>query len=206
MAFLLATSVISTFVASTGMLLISANNYPGGEALSRLHTLALAPEYSRSAADGAVVVVHLDVPVCMTGATRFLQDAPLYPATFSPAAAEQEWYDTSAAAWKVSLRFDKTEDQKTLLTPQFWEGIDWILSSEAPAKATGNWEVVDVVSGLKGIKVYRPGEEAVCSGEGWVGSLVRQWCILEGIGRTILRGWWVGVEMEDKVWIMKKIR
>ena len=135
------------FVASTGMLLISANNYPGGEALSQLHTLALAPKYSRSAADGAVVVVHLDVLVCMTGTTRFLQDAPLYPATFSQTTAEQEWYDTSAAAaaWKVSLRFDKTEDQKTLLTPQFWEGIDWILSSEAPAKATGNWKVVDIL-------------------------------------------------------------
>ena len=187
MAFLLSASVIGTFVASTGMLLISANNYPGGKALSQLHAL-VAPEHGHSVIHG-VVVVHLDVPVCMTGATRFLQDAPLYPATTQ----------------KVNLRFDKTEDQEILLTPQFWEGIDWVLSSESLA-TTENWEVVETVRGLKGIKVYRPGEEVVYSREGWVGSLGRQWSNLESIGRRILKGWWVGVEMEDKVWIMKRIR
>ena len=188
MTFLLSASVIGTFVASIGMLLISANNYPGGKALSQLHAL-VAPEHS---VINGVVVVHLDVPVCMTGATRFLQDAPLYPATFP------------AATRKVNLRFDKTEDQEILLTPQFWEGIDWVLSSESPSMAE-NWEVVETVRGLKGIKVYRPGEGVVYSREGWVGSLGRQWSNLENIGRLILRGWWVGVEMEDKVWIMKKI-
>ena len=206
MALLLAASVIGTLAASFGMLLVSANNYPGGEALSRLHALPLAPEQTCSVAGGEVVVVHLDVPVCMTGATRFLQDAPLYPATSFPnTTAEREWYDTSAR--NVDLRFDKTEDQETLLTPQFWEGIDWVLSSEAPAKVAGKWEVVEVVRGLKGIRVYRPGEEAgQASGDGWIGSLGRQWSKLEDIGRTVLRGWWVSVEMEDKVWIMKKIR
>ena len=210
-AFLLVASVIVTFAGSTAMLLISSMNYPGGEALSRLHTLL--PQYPNT--NRGPVTVHLDVPVCMTGATRFLQDEPLYPL---PSAGkekekEKEWFETSSSTTFSSsqIRFDKTETPTTLLTPSFWDSIDWSLSSSGPARVIGKWEVVDVVRGLKRVRVYRPGEETgsrsgeECMGPGWKNAVARMWGTLEKIGRPVLKGWWVGVEMEDMVWILRKV-
>lgn len=209
MAFLLVTSVIATFAVSTAMLLISSANYPGGEALSRLHTLL--PQYPNT--HRGPVTVHLDVPVCMTGATRFLQDEPLYPVPSSgKKEREKEWFETSSSSTSSpQIRFDKTENPTTLLTPSFWDSIDWVLSSSGPARVIGKWEVVDVVRGLKQVKVYRPGEETglrggeVCMGPGWKNAVAKLWGMLEKIGRPILKGRWLGVEMEDTVWILKKV-
>ncbi|KAF8543400.1 Alg9-like mannosyltransferase family-domain-containing protein [Trichophaea hybrida] len=84
--------------------------------------------------------IHLDVKTCMTGASRFLQDkAP-------------------------GVSWDKTEDSQTLLTPQFWEDMDWVVT-EAPERVIGAYEVVDVVRGFKRVRVYRPGEEVVDGGK-----------------------------------------
>lgn len=208
MALLLVTSVITTFVGSTAMLLISSANYPGGEALSQLHTLL--PQYPNT--HRGPVTVHLDVPVCMTGATRFLQDKPLYPLT-SPGKGrekEKEWFETSSTS-SPQILFDKTETPTTLLTPSFWDSIDWVLSSSGPERVIGKWEVVDVVRGLKRIKVYPPWEPTglqggeVCTRPGWRNAVARGWGMLEKIWRPTLRGWWVGVEMEDMVWILKKV-
>jgi len=211
MAFLLVTSVVATFAGSTAMLLISSVNYPGGEALSRLHTLL--PQYPNT--HRGPVTVHLDVSVCMTGATRFLQDEPLYPLPSSgkEKEKEKEWFETSPSTTTSSsqIRFDKTETPATLLTPSFWDSIDWALSSSGSARVIGKWEVVDVVRGLKRVRVYRLGEETglrsgeACTGPGWKNAVARVWGMLEKIGRPVLKGWWVGVEMEDMVWILKKV-
>ncbi|KAF8469598.1 Alg9-like mannosyltransferase family-domain-containing protein [Kalaharituber pfeilii] len=194
-------SVAATFAASLLMLGISAQNYPGGEALSRLHRHLPSHMDAKSK-----VTIHLDVPVCMTGATRFLQDHPLYPA--SPARTEEE---ISSALRSPALRFDKTESHTLLSQPSFWDRMDWLLSSVPPAQvpSTGNsteaWEVVDVVRGLGQVRLYRPGEEtqAVEVGDGQLGKL---WKVVEGVGRKVTRGWWVGIEMEEKVWVLKRRR
>lgn len=206
MAFLLVASVIVTFAGSTVMLLISSANYPGGEALSRLHTLL--PQHPNT--HRGPVTVHLDVPVCMTGATRFLQDEPLYPLPSSDKEKEKEWFESSSPTFSSpQIHFDKTETPTTLLTPSFWDSIDWVLSSD-PVRVIGKWEVVDVARGLKKVRVYRPGEETglaggeVCTGPGWKNAVARMWGMLERIGRPMLKGWWVGVEMEDMVWILKR--
>lgn len=60
-------STILSFAASLLMLYISSLNYPGGEALARLHALA-GPETRLN--------VHLDNLACQTGVSRFQQ---LYP-------------------------------------------------------------------------------------------------------------------------------
>ncbi|GAB7364104.1 hypothetical protein MBLNU230_g4656t1 [Neophaeotheca triangularis] len=64
----------ASFVASLGLLYISSLNYPGGEALQRLHTIAGPQPLAR---------VHLDNLACQTGVTRFLQvkDAWVYDKT-----------------------------------------------------------------------------------------------------------------------------
>jgi alpha-1,6-mannosyltransferase len=114
--------------------------------------------------------VYLDVKTCMTGASRFLQDqAP-------------------------TIRWDKTEDPEVLLTPEFWEGVDWAVT-ESLERTIGLFEVVDVIRGFSRVKVYRPGSEV---GERW-------W--EHGFGlRKLLGGRWVGVEMRDVLWIVKKQR
>ncbi|KAI5780719.1 Alg9-like mannosyltransferase family-domain-containing protein [Peziza echinospora] len=173
LALALLVSIGVTFVASSGMLLISAQNYPGGVALERLHShLGRAGN----------VTVHLDVPVCMTGATRFLQEDALYPTTETVA--------------NGIVKFDKTEKEGTLLQPKFWKGIDWVLSSRPPTLVPGDWETVDVVRGYKKVRIFRRGEDTGAKGYlGKLESLVRE---------RLLKGLWVGVEKEDKVWILKK--
>lgn len=214
MAFILAASVIATFAGSLAMALISANNYPGGEALSRLH--ALIPKYSPGTHRGGLTV-HLDVPVCMTGATRFLQHAPLFPAP-APGhkVTEKDWFESAPPgdADGYTLHFDKTESTRTLLTPSFWSHIDWALSSSGPGRIIGKWEVRDVVRGFKRLRIYRPGEktgfeEGACTGGGgwWARlGLGRMWGALEGgVRERVCRGWWVGVEMGELVWILERV-
>ena len=97
-------------VASAGMSATTSWNYPGGEALNRLHTLRAESEVSPLETEQQVVV-HLDTFACMTGATRFLQDAPLYhrPPTRKYIARP--------------VRFDKAEGRDDLLSPAFRRGV-----------------------------------------------------------------------------------
>ncbi|MCJ1225540.1 dolichyl-P-Man:Man(7)GlcNAc(2)-PP-dolichol alpha-1,6-mannosyltransferase [Toensbergia leucococca] len=124
-------STLASFAASFGMLAVSRLNYPGAEALNRLHALA----------DGSkgVVSVHLDTLTCMTGVTRFLQIPP------QPEGGTQ-WI------------YDKTEDPDRLLNAGFWEGFDYALA-ERPEKVIGKWEILDTVDGFAGVGILRPGEE-----------------------------------------------
>ena len=60
-------STLASFITSFGLLYISSLNYPGGEALDRLHTLAGTQERVR---------VHMGNLACQTGITRFQQVEP----------------------------------------------------------------------------------------------------------------------------------
>ncbi|KAF2723264.1 glycosyltransferase family 22 protein [Polychaeton citri CBS 116435] len=62
-------SIAASFAASLGLLYISSLNYPGGEALQRLHELRIGHEKAS---------VHMDDLACQTGITRFLQTQPLW--------------------------------------------------------------------------------------------------------------------------------
>ncbi|GJC80209.1 Dol-P-Man:Man(7)GlcNAc(2)-PP-Dol alpha-1,6-mannosyltransferase [Colletotrichum liriopes] len=57
-------SVLASLAASTGMLLLSSLNYPGGDALRQLHALVAS---DRSGSGASVTSVHTDVLSCMTG-------------------------------------------------------------------------------------------------------------------------------------------
>ncbi|KAI9720072.1 MAG: hypothetical protein M1812_003199 [Candelaria pacifica] len=191
---LLVTSTLGAFVASAGMLAISSLNYPGAEALNRLHGLAHGSE--------RVINVHLDTLSCTTGITRFTQKST----HLSPAKdARPLWF------------YDKTEDPQRLLRPEFWQGFDYVLA-EKPEKVIGRWEIVDVVDGFAGFTILRPsdgsGERALTlasvifaspsepSGQsnlrGLVGSFERF------VRSEVTKGWWIGVRMEPKIRIMKR--
>jgi alpha-1,6-mannosyltransferase len=145
--------------ASTGMLFISALNYPGGEALWLLHQLA--------AQDGKTgeVNVHLDVLSCMTGVSRFMQDSPSPPIWGAlPLPIPVPTPSSSSSSSPVNANkeplvwhYDKTEDSPALLDPSFWSAFDYILTS-SPSSVPGTWEVVRTVYGLAGMEILRPGQ------------------------------------------------
>ena len=184
------------------MLAVSRLNYPGAEALNRLHELA--------ANDTGVVKVHMDTLACMTGVTRFMERAP-------PVLG-----DVQGAFWV----YDKTEDEERLLDPLFWEGFDYALA-ERPERVIGSWQVLGTVEGYAGVAVVRPEEgweqavddvravrrswtESLGSGDGMrigVRRLVGELSV--GKARSLMRvlitkGWWVGMKMEPRIRILKR--
>lgn len=139
-------SLALSFVASSAMLAISSLNYPGGNALSQLHTHILK-DLSRSPRTQHIqarnISIHMDVLSCMTGITRF-QQYPSLPLRFPQ-------------AQNVTLNYDKTEDSPKLGEAAFWMKFDYALMEE-PGLAIGKWEVLDTVFAYAGIEVLRPGD------------------------------------------------
>ena len=184
------------------MLAVSRLNYPGAEALNRLHELARN--------DTGVVRVHMDTLACMTGVTRFMERAP-------PVLG-----DAQGAFWV----YDKTEDEERLLNPLFWEGFDYALA-ERPERVIGSWQVLGTVEGYAGMAIVRPEEgweqavddvravrrswaEGLGSGDGMrirVRRLVGELSV--GKARSLMRvlftkGWWVGMKTEPHLRILKR--
>lgn len=189
------------------MLSVSRLNYPGAEALNRLHTLAsMHGVQSPTKHRAAVVNVHMDTLACMTGVTRFLQ----LPPPPLPDVSAPEGNATSGLFWI----YDKTEDEEKLLDPLFWERFDWVLA-ERPERVIGRWEVVETVEGYAGIKIFRPGDrdsEEVQMNRGiadaWHLLKHGQWEGLMGVGekygKMATRGWWVGIQMEPRIRILRR--
>ena len=189
------------------MLAVSRLNYPGADALNQLHALA--------ANETGVVRVHLDTLACMTGVTRFLELPP-------PVMGKEE----EAAFWV----YDKEEDERRLLDPLFWEGVDYAIA-EFPERVIGRWEVLGTVEGYAGVEIVRPGEGLVAGEEvGWLDVWERCSCavgkaregrslgalgecvgtgygIVEGLMRKyVTKGWWVKMKMEPRLRILRKER
>lgn len=218
MGLALVASTLAAFLASGAMLFVSRLNYPGGEALSRLHELAQR--------DSGVVRVHMDSSSCMTGVTRFLEKR-------APALANGR-LEQGGVFWV----YDKTENQTTLLDPLFWEGVDYALT-EDPKRVPGRWEVIDTLSAFVGVGLLRPEEgpawqnltleavKMIAETEGrifvqrgrdlwrrgwtgrdydWMGgSFTRTWDGCQGMFRRfVTRGWWVQVNMEPRIHILKR--
>lgn len=145
---LLVLSVMASFVASSGMLIISSINYPGGAALSRLHDILDGTPWPSSPLGNETIKIHMDVLSCMTGVTRF---------------QEQPWRNVHPSELPVvnnrpvQFIYDKTENSGDLLRPEFWAQFDYLLM-ENPGKAIGAWEVIDTVSAYAGIEFLRPGD------------------------------------------------
>lgn len=211
-------STLASFAASFGMLAVSRLNYPGAEALNRLH--------ARAYGEKKVLSVHMDTLTCMTGVTRFMElPGPESPDLSAAQANGTLWiYDkTDDSTYtpeeaKLSSILSSNSEKDTLLHPEFWNRFDYVLA-ERPEKVIGRWEVVDVVNGLVGVKILRPGEDEWVERSsalparsmaklGWEdvnGEMARAWRRFEGLARRyVTRGWWVGVRMEPKIRILKR--
>ncbi|KAM3077051.1 Dol-P-Man:Man(7)GlcNAc(2)-PP-Dol alpha-1,6-mannosyltransferase [Clarireedia jacksonii] len=143
---ILVASVVGSFIASSGMLFISSLNYPGGDALSQLHTHILK-DLSRtsSSRQPSNVSIHMDVLSCMTGVTRF-QQYPTLPLRLPKSTPKN-----------LTIHYDKTENSTLLAIPAFWKQFDYALMEE-PGLAIGQWEVLDTVFAYAGMELLRPGD------------------------------------------------
>lgn len=192
-------STAASFLTSFGLLLISRLNYPGANALNRLHDLV----------DGerSVVKVHMDTLSCMTGVTRFLQI--------------QSLINSTVPRTRTTWIYDKTEDEASLLDPIWWDHFDYVLA-ERPEKAIGSWEVMDTINGFGGLSVLKPNEvsnvfvkvqsKSTAPDNGLLEyflrpiqrDLRRMSSMVElGLRRWVTRGWWVQAKMEAKIKILK---
>jgi len=93
-------STLLSSAGSLGLLYISSLNYPGGEALTRLHEMVPSSHQSQT-------WVYMDNLACQTGVTRFLEK------------------DAGS-----KFMYDKTENQTTLLDPGFWQKFDYVLAED----------------------------------------------------------------------------
>ncbi|KAI4171478.1 MAG: hypothetical protein LQ343_004216 [Gyalolechia ehrenbergii] len=203
----LVASVFTSFLASTFMLAVSRLNYPGADALYRLHTIVPTQGVQyQTKHNTAVVNVHMDTLACMTGVTRFLQ----LPPPPIPDVSALEKNATSGLFWI----YDKTEDEEKLLDPLFWERYDWVLA-ERPERVIGRWEIVETVEGYGGFRALRPGDKD-WEEERANRSILDAWTLLkqgqwkgfldavEMYGRVVTRGWWIGIRMEPRIRILKR--
>ncbi|KAK4648072.1 Dol-P-Man:Man(7)GlcNAc(2)-PP-Dol alpha-1,6-mannosyltransferase [Podospora bellae-mahoneyi] len=201
-------SVLASFAISTGMLLISSLNYPGGEALSYLATsLAESPLTS----SGEVVPIHADVLSCMTGVTLFGSSSAAGSA-FPKLEPDGGliFHEKGSRGKGVVIKVDKTEDEGDLVHEEFWRGFRYVLT-EDPDKVKERskgveWETVGVVRGFGGVEVLKPGQEGQ---RGNVGEVVGKGRVVEAVRdkvRGLTGGWWVGPRMVDRIWILRRGR
>lgn len=204
LAICLVGSTIASFAASFAMLSISSLNYPGADALEKLHQL----HYMQKGEQKEVAKVHMDILTCMTGVTRFLQIPP------PPMLSRLEGHDDDRKAGGSTLWiYDKSEDPDRLLHPAFWEDFDYALA-ERPETIIGKWEIVGTAEGYARIELVRPGEEGSLllwsSGaeEGtWSQQISRLWRAVESsCRRLVTKGWWLKIKLEPKIRILKKQR
>ncbi|GKT42383.1 dol-P-Man:Man(7)GlcNAc(2)-PP-Dol alpha-1,6-mannosyltransferase [Colletotrichum spaethianum] len=209
-------SVLASFAASTGMLLLSSLNYPGGDALRQLHAL-VASDHSGSG--GSVTSVHTDVLSCMTGVTLFNQNLVGLPKNPHARAIETSLNDGASASATPShpiLTFDKTEDKAVLADPAFWSRFDYVLAEDPASVRGGQWETVGVVQGYAGIEILRPGSGSPSDGHGGGSDVEEGEQRVLGRGLRVRRvrdlvrgltgGWWVGPRMEPRIRILRRTK
>jgi alpha-1,6-mannosyltransferase len=185
-AVLVVGSVLLSFAASTGMLLVSSLNYPGGEALAQLQTIIKTSPHPNTA-----IKVHADVPSCMTGVTLF--------------GAAANTHNTSIP----SISLDKTEDIIPLNTPEFWERFDYLLIDDPVWIEGGHWDRVGVVEGYAGVELLKPGMSAAgydLESNGPTALFGKATVVrsLRDKVRAVTGGWWLGPRLEPKVEVWRR--
>ncbi|KAK4192788.1 Alg9-like mannosyltransferase family-domain-containing protein [Podospora australis] len=209
LALALVASVILSFAASTGMLLLSSLNYPGGEALAYIRDTALKLEASDVNYSSAVIPVHADVLSCMTGVTLFGSATGHSLPNLTPEGlvATQQFGGVPKG---VSIAVDKTEDKDELGSPEFWQRFSYVLT-ETPEKVKQynnkgeKWETVAVFKGYGGIEIVKPGGDKQ-DGLGLVMGSGKTVALWKHRIREMAGGWWIGPRMVDRITVLQRVR
>ena len=204
-------SSLATVVVSLLMLAISSLNYPGAEALQRLHHHLVHQEHS-----SPFIRIHSDTLSCTTGITRFLENQHQAVHDHRHRHLQQQ------PTWV----YDKTEDARNLTDPSFWSTFDYALA-EKPDAVLGNWDVIDVAYGFVSLALTRSdvdehdGAAAVIETEAGVGhrpstttttnlimsnQALGAWMQKLKSFMTIYltRGRWVDIKMKPSITILKR--
>ncbi|KAK4165781.1 Alg9-like mannosyltransferase family-domain-containing protein [Cladorrhinum sp. PSN259] len=200
-------SIIASLAASTGMLLLSSLNYPGGEALSFVRSTVLAETANSSDLSSAIVPVHADVLSCMTGVTLFGTATGSKLPNLTPEGGLVHQHGDG-----VTIAVDKTEESDDLEMEEFWRLFGYVLTEE-PEKVwkygggEQEWETVGVVQGFAGVEILKPDQQSE-EGESSVpvvgrGKTVAVW---KRRVRALTGGWWVGPRMADKIYILRRMK
>ncbi|PYI12362.1 alpha-1,6-mannosyltransferas-like protein [Aspergillus sclerotiicarbonarius CBS 121057] len=202
LSLLMLASTFASFLLSTFILLpASSANYPGAHALNALHSHANTDTTTTSS---PLISVYLGNLACQTGVTRFLQQ----PSSSNPHDTTPVWH------------YDKTENETTKSTSSFWSQFDYVLIEPGEeteklvaASNSEQWEAVDTVDGFAGLRIVRPGDEAVGAVEERVlgrvlgAEGVRLWEMGRKFVREVVtKGWWVELRMEPKIRILRQVR
>lgn len=124
-------STIASFSVSFMMLALSAANYPGGEALTRLHQIANVST--------DIVKVHIDNLSYQTGAVQFVESGLLRNKSDDGILSKTVWI------------YDKRDDPALLSDPTYWSSFNYALA-EYPEDVLGSyWTPVEAVYGFAGI-------------------------------------------------------
>lgn len=123
----------------------SSYNYPGGVALAKFHETVF-PDGPPSVGNySEPITVHMDVPVCMTGATLFGQ---LYDEASRPLYPELELQP---------VIYDKTEDEEKLA--QNWFNYDYLITiadndlADITAETGFCWKKIESIPAFRGINM-----------------------------------------------------
>lgn len=190
-------SILGSAVASSGMLVLSSLNYPGGDALSHLQNTILPsdlaePSHYRN------VAIHADVLTCMTGLTLFGTNPRGFP------------LGTRESGTLVD--FDKTEDEAVLRDWRFWSRFEYLLHETGDEMPPGKWDTLAVVEGLGGLEMLRPTdkeEHKLRTEAEFGGELVgkgKDVAFVRELVRRVTGGWWVGPRMEPRIRILRKVK
>lgn len=200
-------TVLASFAISTAMLLLSALNYPGGEAMAYLRDLVRSTA-GATASVSTVVTVHADVLACMTGATLFStamgHTVPDPRATNMDRPGLSNALVSSRDSTSVVLALDKTEDDPRLTTEAFWTRFDYVLVEDAAVVKGGRWDELALVKSFSGLEVMTPRTVAVPETGTKVvghGALVGAW---KDMVRKATGGWWVGPRMVPRLRILAR--
>lgn len=187
MSLCLLASIAGSFIVSGVQLAVSSYNYPGGMALTALHSLP-----SSIAPPG---IVFLDNLSQQTGVTRFLQYPPgsgwIYDKTENATLLQTPEF------WQ-HLDYALMEHQEHAIGK--WEVISTV-------KAFGGIGIVrpgeeNVSTDLEGggAPGHVMGKEGVGLGQ-WSERMQK----VEEFGRRLTRGWWVRVKMVPKIRILRRV-
>jgi alpha-1,6-mannosyltransferase len=204
---LLVLSILASLVLSTFLLLpASMANYPGAQALNALHTNVHGSK--------RIISVHMDQLACQTGITRFLELPPPKSMLVVLPGSDDGSFSTLRSGSSLWI-YDKTEDEVTKRTKEFWDRFDYALVEDpGHVGGSGKWEVVEVVDGFSGVGLLRPGDEAsrhtpgreilkgILGGRG-----LRMWeRIAEVMRKYVTAGWWIEIKTVPKISILRQIR
>lgn len=175
-AFLILTSIAS-FGVSFIKLGISANNYPGGQALMQFNQMAV----------NETAVVHLDVPTCMTGASKFAETVK-------------------------TITYDKTEDEQELA--KIWPTFDYLITSHStsdafPTVSGYEWEKINTVNGFKSFNskfVKEQVDEVFEDTYGYFEDLVYNLRRVSSFHESMKELWNKVIETEPQIFVYKKTR